>query len=460
MTIRAMNGKPEVLLHRDPGRPKISLILIDWGVRESFHSLHYLNRQTADRGDYELIWLEFYDRKPEGLQRAVAAGGPRTLDKWYVLGYPDDFLYHKHRLYNAGLLASAGDVCVICDSDAVYSPTFVESIIRAFEETPRAVVHLDQVRNNDPRFYPFNYPRIEEILGPGCVNWNGETASGLCAPPKDFIHQVNYGACMAARRCDMLAVGGADEHPDYLGYYCGPYEMTFRLVNYHGRHERWLRHEHLYHVWHPNTSGSNTDYRGANDGRGMSLRALDARASLRVEPYRKNPLVGRDWRGRTRGIRQFLDFVRTREEPAWEVGAQPAGPPDCVYWAERGYEGWNIFAHAGTWYAVGDWVTAFDPRRARQGGYHPLLQGHRVESVQAAIDAYPAAGGSRGSGGGPLDGIRRRLLAQPLHRLPRRAWRQSRRLLSSLWPERPPWPAPLHTARHRPTSPEMRRELS
>ena len=84
-----MNCRPEVLLHRNPAKPKISVILIDWGVRESFHCLHYLNRQTADRKDYELIWLEFYDRKPEALQRLVAQD-VGVLDQWYVLGYPDD----------------------------------------------------------------------------------------------------------------------------------------------------------------------------------------------------------------------------------------------------------------------------------------------------------------------------------------------------------------------------------
>ena len=434
-----MKCKPEVLLHRDTGRPKISVILIDWGVRESFHSLHYLNRQTAGRGDYELIWVEFYDRKPAAL-RHLAAGG--ALDKWYVLGYPEDFLVHKHRLYNAGLVAAAGDVCVICDSDAVYRPTFIDNLIRAFEETPRAVVHLDQVRNNDRRFYPFNYPRIEDILGPGCVNWTGQTTGGLAAASdEDMLHGVNYGACLAARRRDLLAVGGADEHPDYLGYMCGPYDMTFRLVNYHGRPERWLRHEYLYHVWHPNTSGTNADYRGPHDGRGMSLRALDARATFRVKPCLKNPLLGRDWRGQARGIEQFLDLVKNREEPAWRVGAQPAGPPACVYFAERDCKGFNIFAHAGTWYGVSNRVTTFDPGKARRGGYRPLFQADRVEGVHAEIHARRAAGDSGATAAGPLDGIRRRLGAQPLHCLPCRAWRQARRFLSSLSPARPPWPS-------------------
>lgn len=413
-----MNCNPQIVLQRTSVKPKISLILIDWGVRESFHSLEYLNQQTARREDYELIWLEFYDRKPEALHRLVT-GADRILDKWYVLGYSDDVIFHKHHVYNAGILASAGEVCVICDSDAIYQPTFIESVIRAFEETPRAVIHLDEVRNNDQRFYPFNYPKIEDIFGPGIFNWHGTTTTGLLVP--DRIHGANYGACLAARRRDLLAIGGADEHLDYLGYICGPYDMTFRLVNYHGRLERWLQDEYLYHVWHPNTSGVNTDYKGPNDGRGMSLRALHARASFRIRPYLRNPWVGRTWSGRSPSIETFFTYLKTKDETAWKKGAQPK-EVDSVYCAERDYLGYNIFAHAGKWYAVAG--TRFHPSRACAGGYRDLIQGNSMADVQAEIR---------------LRGPRRRLLAQPLQRLPVRAWRKSRRLLSALWPQTSPW---------------------
>src|SRR6202035_3298566 len=98
---------------------------------------------------------------------AAADGGRPVLDKWLVLGYPDDLIFHKHRLYNVGILAAAGPVCVLCDSDAIFRPTFIERLIREFEETPHGVVHVDEVRNTDRRFYPFNYPAIDDILGPG-----------------------------------------------------------------------------------------------------------------------------------------------------------------------------------------------------------------------------------------------------------------------------------------------------
>jgi len=431
-----MCARPKLVRNHTGRKPKVSVILLDWGVRESFHGVEYLNRQTAARGEYELIWIEFYDRQPEALRRLVDAGGARSpvLDKWIVLGYPDDYLFHKHRLYNIGLLAATGEVCVICDSDAIFLPTFIESLIRAFEEAPDAVVHIDEVRNNDRRFYPFHYPALEEIIGPGCINWRGTTTEGVI-DTADRLHSANYGACMAARRRDMLAVGGADEHLDYLGYVCGPYDLTFRLVNYHGRDERWLRDEYVYHVWHPNQSGLNTDYHGPHDGKFMALRALDARMSFRVRPCLKNPWVGRDWRGRTVTLERLLELVAAREEPTWQRGAQPPGPPDTVYWVERDYRGFNVFTQGGRWYALPEKHNTFNPEKARQGRYRELLQAADIDLLHAAMQNH----GANGRDIGPLGRLLRKVRAQPLHRLPGRALRRGRRLFASLRPARPPW---------------------
>src|SRR6188474_1701217 len=108
---------PELVFHQPKPQCKVSIILLDWSVRESFHSLHYLNQQTVPRDEYELIWLEFYNHQPEGLRKMVeACPGTPGLDKWIVLGYPPELIFNKHRLYNVGILVAEGAVCVICDS--------------------------------------------------------------------------------------------------------------------------------------------------------------------------------------------------------------------------------------------------------------------------------------------------------------------------------------------------------
>ncbi|MBI4640506.1 MAG: glycosyltransferase [Candidatus Tectomicrobia bacterium] len=191
-------------------------------------------------------------------------------------------------MYNVGVVLSRGEIVIFCDSDAMVQPTFVETVIRAFERDPDIVLHMDEVRNNDHRFHPFNYPSFEEVVGPEAINWTGSTTTGL-VDRTDPLHSRNYGACMGARREDLIAIGGADEHIDYLGHICGPYEMTFRLVNA-GKQEVWHPTEFLYHVWHPGQAGDK-NYLGPHDGRHMSTTALEARRSGRILPLVENPAI-------------------------------------------------------------------------------------------------------------------------------------------------------------------------
>lgn len=164
-------------------------------------------------------------------------------------------------------------------------PTFVESIIKSFDEDPGIVLHMDEVRNTGKRFYPFNYPSIEEIIGEGCINRNDGKTTGLL-DKEDPLHTRNYGACFCAKREDIIRIGGSDEHPDYMGHICGPYEMTFRLINA-GLTDKLHTKHFLYHVYHPSQGGEN-NYCGPNNGRGMSLTAMEVPKSGRVLPLLEN----------------------------------------------------------------------------------------------------------------------------------------------------------------------------
>lgn len=411
-----MHCKPRLLLDRPAKGPKVSVILLDWGVRESFHSLHYLNRQTAPRDSYELIWVEFYDHEPAALREMA-------LDRWVVLGHTPDTIYHKHRMYNVGVVASRGEVCVICDSDAIFRPTFIESIVKAFRQSPGVVLHIDQVRNYSQRLYPFNYPTIEDVLGEGCYNWRGTGTTGVLTE-EDRIHWANMGACLAARRDDVVAVGGSDEHLDYLGYACGPYDLTFRLNNHKGRPEVWSRGEYIYHTWHPNTSGINTDYCGPEDGKMMSLRALHARASGRVEPFLRSPLVpaGRP----VPPLEEALALLASRPEPDWLVQNAPREWPNEAYLVSPDVLGWNLFCHRKMWYGLPLSEGQLDPGRLEKGGYPVVVKGVGLLEVQdkAMRAPYP--------GLGPTARFLRKLWREPLTRLPARAWRQACHLFGRL----------------------------
>lgn len=291
----------EILFSNEPATvPKVSFILLDWSCRESFHTLDYFNAQTLPRGDYEIIWIEFYTRRaPEiatRLEADLKAGRPPSVDQWIVLDFPEDRYYHKHLMYNIGLAAAHGEIVTFCDSDAMVRPTFAKSIVETFDketgdaDSPGIALHHDEVRNADRRHYPFDHPGFDEFLNGHCLNWNAQaqTTTGLL-DTEDPLHTRNYGACLSALRADLIAIGGADEHTDYLGHVCGPYEMTWRLVNA-GWREVWQASEFLYHTWHPGTDGSH-DHRGPHDGRNVSTTALANRITGRVRPFRENAVI-------------------------------------------------------------------------------------------------------------------------------------------------------------------------
>lgn len=263
--------------------PKISLILLDWSVRESFHLLYYLKKQTIPQNLFEVIVIEYYSTKSNAINPFE-----ERVDSWILLEMSNSCYYHKHLMYNVGIVLAKGEIIIICDSDAMAKPTFLESILEIFNKDPNAVLHLDQFRNNRRDLYPFCYPSFEEVAGHGCINYQNAKTKGVCVN-EDRIHRLNYGACFCARRDSLIKIGGADEHIDFIGHICGPYDMTFRLRNL-GYHEIWHPSEFLYHTWHPGQAGEN-NYLGPHDGRGMSTTALESLVTKRIEPHVKNPAI-------------------------------------------------------------------------------------------------------------------------------------------------------------------------
>lgn len=265
--------------------PKVSLILLDWGVRESFHLCHYLSMQNIPRDQFEIILVDYYTSPSK-----AAKAFEEQIDAWCLLEMPKDSYYHKHLMYNVGFFLSHGEIIVICDSDAMVKPTFIESIINHFEKNPDSILHLDQFRNHRKDFYPFNYPSFESVIGAGCINYLNGVTTGIAAT-SDLIHKRNYGACFCCKREDYIAIEGADEHIDYVGHICGPYDLTFRLINL-GKKEIWHTKEFLYHTWHPGSDGID-NYMGPHDGYNMSTNAIESLFTGRIYPHVVNLLMQR-----------------------------------------------------------------------------------------------------------------------------------------------------------------------
>ena len=150
----------KLLKRRRRQTAQVSLVLLDWSVRESFHLLHYLGEQTVARDAFEVIVVEYYDR----VSSAVIPFR-EMVDTWVLLEMPRPCYYHKHLMYNVGLVLARGEVVLFCDSDAMVREGFLESVVTAFAADERLVLHLDQFRNVRQDLYPFRYPAFEEVLG-------------------------------------------------------------------------------------------------------------------------------------------------------------------------------------------------------------------------------------------------------------------------------------------------------
>ena len=86
--------------------PAISVIMVDGSFRERFHAIDFFDPQTFD--NFELLWVEYYDRISPLLQRRAA-----RCSRVRMLTLGREGTYHSSYCFNAGILASAADLLVI-----------------------------------------------------------------------------------------------------------------------------------------------------------------------------------------------------------------------------------------------------------------------------------------------------------------------------------------------------------
>ena len=253
---------------------KLSIIILDWNVRESYHTLKYLNNQSIPRDQYEIIWVEFYKKKID----------EEGIDKHIILGNEDSVFYHKHQMWNMGVQKSEGEIVCLADSDAIYTRDFVKTVLEFFDKNKeKSCLHFDQVRSKSEEFYPFNYPDIDDVKATS-FNWKVNTTEGILDKSMPY-HLKNWGACLCVKRFDYIYYGGLDEHEDYRSYFCGPYDLSFRLKNA-GFKVVWHEKEFIYHTWHPLDADTKQKL-PLTDGRNMAVISMDIiwHASNRLYPY-------------------------------------------------------------------------------------------------------------------------------------------------------------------------------
>lgn len=260
----------------------LSIILIDWGVRERFHALDWLAQQTVPREKYELIWVEWGSR--------VVPVVKDKADHFLALGKSG--LYHKHEAINAGLAQSTGRIVTMCDSDAVFPAEFVESVIGAFAE--RKVLMHHEHRSNE------SYP-------------DGATLDEIKAKP--FVDLIpNTSACTSMLRRDAIGFGGVDEHESYRGILSGQFELVWRLIN-SGVSEVWHDSVYIYHFDHPGGSGRGQ----SNTERAPDSHELDMHNLTGVEGFRSGRLLPLVENSKIHQLRMEQRIIGTEFEKQYSV---------------------------------------------------------------------------------------------------------------------------------------------
>lgn len=270
-------------------KPKLSILVQDWGVRESFHFFDYLKKQNISKNEFEIVFVDFYNELNPKIKNYFD-----FIDTAILLNFSKDFHYHKHLMFNAGLLFSNGKIFCICDSDAIVDENFCNYIINFHHNNPRSYLHIDQFRNENRDYYPFNFPNYDELIKNSYNYKDGKTTGIL--DDNDPAHQRNAGACGSAHREDLIKNYGADESIDYLGHICGNDDMSKRFANNGGRFV-WAKDYFIAHAWHPGT-GSQKDlkkkseeYWGPHDDCGTSMLIRQIQLTGRTKPIVINKAI-------------------------------------------------------------------------------------------------------------------------------------------------------------------------
>jgi hypothetical protein len=208
-------------------KPKISVVMIDGSFRESYHAVDFFCDQTLPRDDYELIWVEFYDKINPQLEQKIS-----KYPNARIVSLKKQGIYHSSMCFNAGIKESRGDVVFIPDADVAVEPYFLEEAMKEHEADHKLVLY----------FY-----RKEEDEEDHRKGITLDYQKKVCR----FKNPSNYGGCLSVRKKWLLEINGYEQHPVFgSGFHANGIDVYTRFKNL-GLHVMWHPELILYHPWHP-----------------------------------------------------------------------------------------------------------------------------------------------------------------------------------------------------------------
>lgn len=210
-------------------KPSVSVIMVDGGFRENFSALQSLGRQTLNREDYELLWVEYYDEAKPGLRTLV-----REIPNARLITLGRNGIYHSSYCFNEGIRQAEGEFLFIPDADVIASDDFLETAIREHQDHEKLVIYFH--RADEPQDSCEKNPSLEHLRRVCRINPN-----------------PNYGTCVSARKHWFARINGYEQHPVFAsGFHANGLDVytRFRIL---GLHVMWHPNLVFYHPWHPHT---------------------------------------------------------------------------------------------------------------------------------------------------------------------------------------------------------------
>ncbi|GAB4190672.1 MAG: hypothetical protein Kow00105_04940 [Phycisphaeraceae bacterium] len=251
---------------------KISVIMVDGAFRERYDSIDFMARQNLPATDYELIWVEYYDRIADDLQRRIDRACEQGRS-FRAVALGREGLYHSSYCFNEGIRLARGELIVIPDADVLAEPDFLQAVLEDHAASDRLVNYYH--RYNEPE-----HCRKTEL--------DLDHLRRVC----ELTNPSNHGACLSVRRSWLIEINGYEQSPIFAsGFHANDKDVYTRLCNL-GLMVRWNPAVKLWHPWHAMTG--------------------------EVTPHYTPQLDVISWRGRTLSTLPFqgLDPARNTQPPA------------------------------------------------------------------------------------------------------------------------------------------------
>jgi GT2 family glycosyltransferase len=216
---------------------KISVIMVDGSFRERFQSVDFFCNQTLPSNEYEVIWVEYYDKVNRKLQEKQ-----ERYKNLRIITLNRNGEYHSSYCFNRGIVESGGEVLVIPDADVIVEKDFLEAVWQEHERCEKLVIYL----------YRYNEPKDQHI--------EPVTLDHLKSVCK-LTNPTNFGGCLTVRKKWLLHINGYEQHSIFSsGFHANGADIASRLKAL-GLHVMWHPELKLYHPYHGYSSDSTFNYK-------------------------------------------------------------------------------------------------------------------------------------------------------------------------------------------------------